>query len=197
MGTLLEDDFTLTLLARSDGGPFHVEVFEVGNLFTLAGAGVIHPDIQAMLSSRIGQVVHLLAVPHGQGIGSLPVGDAFGLFGAQVKQPDVGCHTAAIALPRSVVCGVRSIGKPRAVRAEATVHTVGDRQFLRQTALCRDGIHFHPRSETAQVGSRENQPAVGCPLAQPLEGRVVSHPVGNASIYRHGVDIAVAVVVAH
>ena len=74
-GSVLEDDFAFSIVAGSDGRPLDVVICEAGDLFTFFRAGVVRPDVQAMLIAAIGHVVHLASVPHGLGVGAFPVGD--------------------------------------------------------------------------------------------------------------------------
>ena len=197
IGAVLVDDLAPAVRARADRGPLDVVVGIVGELLVLVAGDVVAPEVEPMRRARIRQVVERLAVPHGQRVGPLPVGDLARRVLGQVEEPDVGGHAAAVALPGAMVPRVRGVGEPLAVGADRAYATVGHRQLAVQTATRRHGEELL-RARVVVHASREvDQPIVGRPAGEDLGHGVVRHPERHAPGRGHGVEIAVAGVVAH
>ncbi len=195
-GSILEDDFALAVRAGADGRPLHVPVGVVSDLRMFVFRCIPFPDVEPMIRSGVRDVVDVIAVPHRQAVGSFPVGDPARLVCLEVEQPDIRCHSTAIALPRACVARVRRVGEPLTVVADRAIRTVRNGQIHRQPAGRRDAGKGGLAAESCETERREDEIAIACPVTEGFRRRVMCDAVRNAAGCCNRVKIAVAVVVA-
>ena len=195
---MLHDHLGWGAVVRSDGGPLDVMDRELGDLACLSGLEVVaeHVEHVALLGAVVGQVVDLAAVPHGERVGALPVGDAARLARLEVDEPHVGGHAAAVALPGAVVGGVRRVGHPLAGAVDRAVGAIRDRQRRRQPALDRHGVEFlRAREALERRGHDDETLAIGRPVAEAFGRGVMRDALRDAAGHGKRVEIERLVVV--
>ena len=183
---------------RADRRPLHIVGLELRDLLGLARRRVVAEHIEhiAFGFAAVGEVVDLAAVPHRNRVGSFPIGDALGLAGLQVGDPNIGRHTAAVTLPSAGVGRVRRVGEPFARLIDRTVGAVGNRQFRRQTAADWHGVELLRAGEPLERrGHKDQSGSVGSPVAQAFRRGVMGDALGNAAADRKDVEVEGLVVV--
>ena len=154
---VLEDDLASAIESGADRGPEHVELLEVRHLDPGVGGEVVLPDVHSVVRPGVRQVVQRVAVPHRLGIGPFPIRDLHRIQPFQIHDPEVGCHAAPVAFPRSAVAGVGGVGEERPVAVNGAGGTVRDRQFGGQAAVGTDGVELLILSEPLVVVACEQE----------------------------------------
>ena len=149
-----------------------------------------------MLVAGVREVVEVVPVPHGHGVGAFPVGDSPGLAGLEVHQPDVAGHAAAVPLPGSAVALVRGVGDPGPGPVDRGVRAVGHRKRFGEAAVSVDPVDPFSSRHAAHATGAEEQVAVGGPVAEPFARRVMGDASGHSALGGDHVDVAVAVIVS-
>ena len=74
---------------------------EVRDLLRLRRIDVITPHIERVRfgAPAIRKEIHLASMPHRKRVSAFPISDALALTTLHIEEPNVGGHTAAIALP--------------------------------------------------------------------------------------------------
>ncbi len=167
---MLQNDFAVSVGTWADRRPFNIIVGVLRDLLARPAVGVIHPDVQAMLGTIIGEIVDCLPMPHGQRVGPFPSGDLLAATGFEVEHPNIGCHTTAVSLPGSRVATVRRVCQPLAIGADGAVRPVGHRQAVGQWLFPGNGEQLSHPAEPGQSIAAEQQRFVGSPIAERFAG---------------------------
>ena len=149
------------------------------------------------VSGGIAQVVQRAAAPHREGVDSFVVSDALCFIAAEVVDPYIRLHSAAVALPRASVDRVRGVRQPLAIGTDGAVGAVGHRQRFGQSAGFLHRVQATSARDALHATGTEEQRTVSGPLVHQLCSWMVGDAFRRATNGRHDIDVTVAVIVAN
>ena len=115
--TIFVNDLAVSRITRitriTQAGPLDVVFVVARHLAMLGRPEIVGPDLE--LAGAVTQIVDRVAVPHGEAVGTDPVGDLLALVGAEIVDPDILGHAALVALPGAVLATHGVVGDARAI----------------------------------------------------------------------------------
>ena len=199
---VLEDDIVLRI-----GRELAVVFLEIGDLAGLFGLRVIDEQVHDAVS--VGEIVDLIADPHGEDVLGIVVADFLELGGAHLVDPDIVGLAAPVVFPSAELAEHPVHGQLFAVGRIAAETAFGGRNLFGRTAFRVNLAELAAQAaEAPLLAAIDDLLAVGRPahddvvgshaLAHEVaahEGRVRDAP-GFTACDGNGVDFGVAVVLA-
>ena len=149
------------------------------------------------VSGGVAQVVQRGAAPHRERVDSFVVSDALRFIAAEVVDPHIRLHSAAVALPRATIDRVRRVCQPLAIGTDGAVGSVRDGQCFGQSASFFHRIQATSAGDALHATGTEEQRTVSGPLVHQLCSWMVGDAFRRATDGRHDIDVTVAVIVAN
>ena len=184
-------------------GELDVEVREFGDLFRLAGLGVVDKEVHSHVT--VGNEEDFVADPHGEDVLGVVFGDIGDALLGRIPDPDVVCHAAAVVLPGAEFTHHAVVGQPLAVGRPAAEAPFREGNLFGHAALGGYGPEFAGEA-VAYAVAVDYLLAVAAPCHHHVVGaHTVAHvvtrvggcvgePYRFAALRGHQVNLAVAVV---
>ena len=126
------------------------------------------------VSGGIAQVVERAAAPHRERVDSFVVSDALCFIAAEVVDPHIRLHSAAVALPRASIDRVRRVCQPFAIGADRSVGAVRHGQRFGQPARFLHLVQATSPGDALHATGTEEQRTVSGPFVHQFCSWMVS-----------------------